>query len=409
MKIKLFVAILIIIFSGCSKFEDFTINKNQKKISNPVVIKYGLWGSQQEVETQREIVNEFNKNYPDIKIELSVYPDSETFWERFPYENACKSAPDIIKLTNEGYLEYARRGMIIPIEKEISKSGIDINIYDDKAVSIWTADNRLYGVPLSITPSMFFINKDMWQSAKLKEYPRTWEDVKLAAKKLSKNSCFGLCINNHSFHITNYVLSFGGGWGYGKTINSDSNQKAIQFIIDMLNEKLAVTPNDLEFGWDGEAFANQKVAMTTGGYWYIGFLKKVAPSLNYDIIPIPAEGIKTFAIHSDGIAVLKNASNITHALKALKYLTCEYSQIKLMKAIGFKPSIKSISEKYYENNPKVKSIKQTEIYSQEFAYPLNSIEFNQALIKNIEEKIYKQNSRNVKTILKELNDKFGSK
>jgi multiple sugar transport system substrate-binding protein len=60
----------------------------------------------------------------------------------------------------------------------------------------------------------------------------------------------------------------------------------------MYQEDLAVNPKDLGLSWDGEVFAAGKCAMTTGGSWYIGMMKKAAPNTKYDIIPMPGQNGK---------------------------------------------------------------------------------------------------------------------
>jgi len=104
-----------------------------------------------------------------------------------------------------------------------------------------------------------------------------------------KTGEYGVVVLLNDFHLSQYVQAFGGGWGYGKTINSPENVKAIEFFVDLfVKDKVAASVIELGWGWDGEAFAQGKAAMSTGGPWYIGFMKGAAPDLNYKLIPMPS-------------------------------------------------------------------------------------------------------------------------
>src|SRR5690606_12297843 len=160
------------------------------------------------------------------------------------------------------------KNLFTPIDDLIQSTGIDMSRFPESSKNIWNVDGKMYGIPNTDMPAMFLINEKMWKDAGLGAYTTYGDEVIQAAKVLNKGDVKGTILNMDAFHITNYVKSFGGGWGYGKTINSPENVKALELIIDMYKEGIAVTPKSLGFGWDGEVFSNQKGAMSTGGYWY---------------------------------------------------------------------------------------------------------------------------------------------
>lgn len=371
-----------------------------------VTIRYGLWGSEEEQKIQKEAALGVEKVYPGIKIEVNPYPDSATFWQQLPAQVAAKTAPDIIQLSNEGHIEYIVKGAFAPIDNEIKEAGVDLSKYSDAAKAIWTYDGKLYGVPVGAAPAMFFINKGMWDAAGLKDYPKTWDEVKTAAKALTKNGVTGLIINIHEFHLTNYALTFGGGWGNGKTINSEANVKALEFVAEMFKEKLAITPKQAGLGWDGEVFANKKGAMSTGGYWYKGFLKNSAPDIKYVAIPVPKGTMEASTMHSGGIVVLKDSPDKLAAVKAAAYMAREEALSKLMENVGLNPALTSLTSKYYKINPEFKAIEPMAKVSKDFGYPAESKKFIDALVGGMEAKILNNDSKSVKDILDEIQKNF---
>lgn len=371
-----------------------------------VTITYGLWGSQAELELQKENAAGSEETYPGLKIEVQPYPDSETFWNKLPAEVAAKTAPDIVKLTNEGYFEYVDKGMLLPISDAMQDAGVDTNLYGESARDIWTVDGQLYGLPLSVAPAMFIINKDMWDAASLGEYPKNLEELKEAAKALTTNDVKGLIINDHEYHITNYALAFGGGWGNGSTIKHEGNIKAIEFIVEMYKEGLAISPKQAGYGWDGEVFANKKGAMTTGGWWYIGYLQEAAPDIKYDIIPMPEGTTKGCTMHSDAMVVLRDTVDKTAAVKAAAYLTRFDAQKKLMEGVGINPAIPELSDQYYEVNPETKAVQGIVPFAKDFGYPADTKKFNDALVNAVDDLIFNNSEKSVQSYLDEIQDQF---
>lgn len=414
---KLFALLLVLtlvfaVLTGCGNTGTANTSSTSKETAKPteavkpVTIRYGLWGSDEEIKLQKQDIETINKENPNIKIEIQVYPDSTTFWNKLPAEIAAKTAPDIVKITNEGYFEYVSKGMIAPIDNEVKQANVDLSQLSKASLAIWTVDGKLYGIPRSVAPAMFFINKDMWKAAGLGAYPKTWDEVKTAAKALTKDGVYGICINNMEYHITQYALSFGGGWNNGKTINADGNVKALEYIFDMYKQKVAVTPKQLGFGWDGEVFANKKAAMSTGGWWYIGYLKGAAPDLNYEILPIPEGSTKGCTMHSDAIVVLKDATDKVAAAKACGLLSRADAQKLYMEGVGSIPSIPSLADKYYEVNPATKSTKPETEYAKDFGYPKDTKKFSDTLVQAVEEKILNNGTKSAKEILDDLQKQF---
>lgn len=70
------------------------------------------------------------------------------------------------------------------------------------------------------------------------------DEVRTAAEALTTDSVKGLCININEFHLTQYVKAFGGGWGKGETINTPENAQGLQYLIDLYQEGVAITPSE---------------------------------------------------------------------------------------------------------------------------------------------------------------------
>lgn len=371
-----------------------------------VVVSYGFWGSEEELRIQTENAEAISAVFPNIEIEVQHYPSSEDFWNGLPAQIAANTAPDILKITNEGAFEYIDAGLFQPIDEYIAQANLDMSSYTESAQNIWKYNGSTYGIPLSVAPAMFFINTDLWEAAGLGDYPTNWEEVKTAAKAMTTDDTYGLIVNLHEYHITNYALSYGGGWNNGTTINSAENVMALETIFSMYDEGIATSPATLGFGWDGEVFANGKGAMSTGGYWYKGYLKDAAPDLNYAVIPVPEGTTKGSTSHSDAIVVLEASETPLEATIAAHFLTNEDAMTKLMENVGVNPANAELASKYYEINPEFKAVEAIVPFAQDFGYPVDTKKFADLLINEIEFRILGESGKSAQEILDEVQSAF---
>ena len=371
-----------------------------------VTVRFGLWGFEKEINTYSELLKGSESMFPGLKLEMQTYPSSADFWNHLPAQIAAKTAPDIVKLTNEGAYEYIEKGMFTPIDSLVTEAKLDLSAYADSAKAIWASSGKQFGIPISVVPGMFFINKDMWDAAGLKDYPTNWAEVKEAAKALTKDGVKGICINIHEYHFTNYALTFGGGWSNGQTINSEANVKALETIVDFYKEGVAISPQEAGFGWDGEVFANKLAAMTTGGYWYKGYLAEAAPDINYVAIGMPEGTTKGSTSHSDAWVVLKDTPDAVSAVKAAYYLTRDDALEVIMKDVGINPSKPALSGSYFEVNPEFKAIEAMVPYAKDFGYPSDTKKFIDTIVPAMQEKILTNSDKSVKDILDEVQSQF---
>ncbi|MDF9843386.1 MULTISPECIES: sugar ABC transporter substrate-binding protein [unclassified Paenibacillus] len=370
-----------------------------------VTVNMGFWGTAQDLQLYQEAANNISEVYPNITLNIKQYPSSEQFWNVLPGEIAAGVAPDFIKISNEGAFEYIKKDLFTPLDDLISAAKVDMTRYSESSLNIWKVDGKQYAVPNSDMPGMFLINEDLWKKAGLGEYPTTWSEVATAAKALTKGDVHGIVINLDAFHITNYVKSFGGGWGNGTTINSPENVEALQTIFDMYEDGVAVTPKSLGFGWDGEVFSNGQAAMSTGGYWYKGYLKDANPDLKYVAVPVPKGTTQGSTMSSDGYVVLKDAKNKDAALKAAYYMTNDKTESAFMD-LGINPAVTKLSDQYFEKNPEFKSIQPALEYSTDFGYPTDTKRFTDELVKKLEDNILGGAKQTPQEILDEIQKDF---
>ena len=340
------------------------------------------------------------------EVKLEQYSTVNDFYDKLPLQIAAGTAPDIIIATNEQHLQLIVDGALV----DLDAYEFDLSKYAQNAVEAWQYEGKQYGIPITAAPSTFAINTDMWEAAGLGEYPKTWEEVYEAAKVLTKDGVSGICIDvGNIFHLTQYMNSFGGGWKDGKEINSEGNVAGLEYIFKMFDEGLAVTAKDAGMTWDGEVFAGEKCAMSTGGTWYVNTMRESAPDVNYTFVPMPGgNGYVGSTLHTYGIAVVNTSKNKEMAANVAYYMSRQEAQEKRAEQIGDRPSIEAALPVFRENNPQLSVIDEYIDTATSFGYPADQA-FKTDFTYVLENHIYNNDTTSAREILDTLAETYGTK
>ncbi|RKP51499.1 sugar ABC transporter substrate-binding protein [Cohnella endophytica] len=396
------VSMLVFILAACGGGDKKSESGGK---GEKATVTFGFWGTAEDLKVYQSAADSINEAYPNITLKIKQYPSSDQFWNQLPGEIAAGTAPDLVRLSNEGSYEYITKDLFAPLDEYIKSANLDMSVYIDSAKNGWQVEGKTFGIPNTFNTSMFFINDEMWKAAGLGAYPTTWDEVYEAAKKLKTKDVYGLVANIHEFHITNYVKTFGGGWGYGKTINSKENVQGLEQFMKFYKDDLAVTPKTLGYGWDGEVFANKKAAMTTGGAWYKSYLKDANPDLKYVALPVPKGTVQAGNLIADGYTVMKDSKNKEAAVKAAYFMSGEKVQSQFIE-LGYNPPLKSLSPKYYDLNPEFKSTESALANATDFQYPSDTKKFTDALVKEVENAILGGSKETAQQILDKVQQQF---
>ncbi len=423
---------LSLILTGCGSASGSAENNDQKTSSEEteqgevqeaqsedgsseegVVITLGCWGTTNDIAGLEEMLAGVQDAVPGVKeVQIVTYASTSDFWNNLPSQVAAGTAPDLATPTNENAYEYISGGLYTPFSRDL----IDISNIEEAAIDVWTVDGELYGIPLDAQPTCLLLNTDLFTELGFTEddYPQSWDDVRAICEKVSDpdNNFYGLCINPTGlFFMTQVVQGFGGSWGNGKTIDSPENREAIQWIIDMFKDKLAVSPSQLGDDWDGTTFASGKALMSIGGVWYLGNMNAAAPDTNYIALPIPQQdqSNKSSSLHSSAIVMLKSCKYPELASQVAAYMARNEGLKIRSETTGTVPANQELASEFYQNNPQFSRLEGSEKWSVAFGYPAQTSQFETAIVNDLTAVIFDSTSTTTaEEILSGLQEKFGT-
>ena len=359
-----------------------------------------------------DIIKHAEKKLPGITITPVVYSTYDDQLNQMPQQVAAGTIPDIIVWDNSAPVaQYVAEKAIRPLNTLATQTSLSTSSDPNALVHAWTINGQLYGVPSYLQDSAFVYNVNLFNAAGIHGLPTSMAQVATdAAQVKAKTGKYGLVILDNLFHLTQYVLAFGGGWNYGKTINSPQNVAGLQFLVDLFGKGDAIIPKQVGAAWDGEALADNNAGMSDGGPWYIGFMSATAPKVQYTLQPIPlAKGGRFVVTYGGAYSITSHAKNPTAAMQLIKFLTNAQSEKAILTSgIGFVPAATQYISQYRKANPKYAAITdQILSKGRTLDYPKQTTQFENALVAGFEQIVF-NHSGSVSSLLQQLQTKYGS-
>jgi multiple sugar transport system substrate-binding protein len=343
------------------------------------------------LETQ---VKEFEKKNPGIKVKIE--PITDDYLKEIQTMIGAKKEPDIFYLDSMPAPDLIKLGALEPLDSYIQKYGVNLSDFEDSLVKAFQKDGKTYGIPKDYNTLALFYNKKMFQEARL-EPPKTWAELREAAKKLTKGDRKGLVVNPELARYQPFLYQNGGRVldEQGKpSLNLPQNAEALQFFSDLfVKDKVADIPKNMGYDWAGDAFAEEKAAMVIEGGWLIPFLKEKAPNLEYGIVELPVkEAGKPNSNMAFTVAYVmsKNSKHKDAAFKLIQYLTSEEGQQIVVESGLALPSRKSMGQKFVEKYPERAAFVKGAAYAVPFQYGEYGPSLTNAANKAVESLVLKQ-------------------
>lgn len=308
-----------------------------------VTIRFSAWDK-----FPQNIVDEFNKEYPEINIELVQIPDSD-YSQKVNQMLVGGTAPDVILSFETDLPRFAESGSIISLEDYLAETDkIDSTDFIPAVDKLNEQTGGNYGLPWAYASEILFYNKDMFDAAGV-AYPTkdwTWDDFTAAAEKLTIKE------GEKTIQWGADALTFRGLWWSlagqggdelvvdGKLSLGDGLRDALEFQNKLTNE-LAVSPEPSAGDSVADLFSSGQAAMTRTGSWMTNQYKDV--TFNWDIETLPKGERAYNSLHTGFYTINAASEHPDEAWKFIEFMMSEKGQT-LNSEWGNNPSaLKSIA------------------------------------------------------------------
>ncbi len=347
--IGLVVSLGLIFLSGCQGIRH----------KNDGVIHLTLWQAvnpPSHREIFQKLVDRFNQTHPNIQVESIFQPDPQL--PKILTSVVANVPPDILSFQPEYTGQFMELGAIRPLEEWLEKSPLKSDIRPN-LLEAMELNGHIWSVPMQTSNVAIFYRPKLFEAARIRELPKTWEELRQAAKKLTidrngdrRPEQYGILLPLGKggwtvFSWFPFLFSAGGEIVTNNRPNlmNPGAIAALQFWQDMIKDG-SVMLSAPERGYEEDAFIAGRVAMQITGPWTLIMKSQV----DHQVLPIPAGVKPATATGTGNLYVMKTTpAREQAALKFLEYILSEEFQTEWSIKTGFLPvTLTSAQSKAYQ-------------------------------------------------------------
>ncbi|BAZ29669.1 extracellular solute-binding protein [Cylindrospermum sp. NIES-4074] len=323
----------------------------------------------------QKLVDKFNQTHADIQVESLYVGQQDQQTPKILAAVVGNAPPDLLWYNPTITGQLLELGAILPLDEQLENSPITEEI-DPTLYASMEYQGQIWSVPFATNNVGVFYRPSLFKAAAITKLPRTWEELRQVAKKLTRDLNGDGQQHPHSDRQIDQhgiLLPLGKGeftvftwlpfmWSGGGELVSGESQKAdgvvlegnqgaiaaLQFWRNLIADGTAVL-SEPERGYEIDALVTGKVAMQITGPWSLGEFKQ--SGVDFGVFPIPAGKQPATVIGGENLFLFKTTPEREQAaFKFAEYALSEEFQTELALGTGYLPiNIKSRqSAKYQE-------------------------------------------------------------
>ena len=296
----------------------------------------------------KAVIADFNKQYPNVKINVQSVPFGEA-QNKFKTAAAAKSgAPDILRAEVAWVPELASLGYLYALDgTDLTKDSSD---FLAAPLGSTKYNGKTYGVP-QVTDSLgLMYNKKLFADAGITAAPKTWDEMKAAAATIkTKTGKDGAFLNPGGYFMLPFIYGEGGNLLDSNakkiTVNAAPAVAGVTKAQELSKAPgFAKAPATDAYKAMMDSFTAGNVAMIINGPWEVANVKKAATFGGLDnlgIAPVPAGSAKAGAPvggHDYVIWAGMPAEKAKAAIAFIQFMSSADSQAKLADSLGLLPT-----------------------------------------------------------------------
>jgi len=298
----------------------------------PVTLKiaYPAWDTKAQEAAVTGIFAEYEKQNPNVKIELISLP-FPVLRQRLVVSARAGDPPDVAYVDGRWVPEMAAPGLLTDITSNVAR--LDRADWFAEPWRGATLGGRLFAVPDRIDPWMVYYNTDLFKRTGLSVFPKTLDELAMAAVKMTGDGAYGWgLIGAKDASLISRYINFLYAC-HGDLLTPDGKKSAfaqpesvaaLRFYTDLLVKHKAAQPSAMANGLNdvNQLFMTGRAGMIIDGPWRQGTLREQAPTLNWALAQLPPAAGKTprFLTSSWYYTLFKGGRNQEAAFKFVEFL-----------------------------------------------------------------------------------------
>lgn len=293
----------------------------------------------------------FTKLHPNIKFQRShiPYPDMK---QKVLQGAAAGTLPDLLYIDSLDAPSVAGQGILVDLTDRIKAWGqVDQYFTGILGASVWQGKN--YGLPNNSNDLALFYNADMLTQAGVQP-PTTWDELRAAAKKLTKNNVYGFAVSatktmEGTFNFLPFLRQAGADWD---SLDSPAAASALQLLVDLMKDgslsKEAI--NWTQSDSIGQ-FLSGSAAMVQNGTWQLATLKQKA-NFKWGVVALPKGTASATSLGGEVQVIPKTGKHIDEVWQFIQFAQDPANLKSYLLASGALPGRKDVAQDtVWQNDP----------------------------------------------------------
>ena len=351
-------------------------------------ISISAWGDIQEKTVLLEIIEEFKKENPGIRVVLRHYHYNEYVPKNLA-DLAEGQGSDILVMEIANFPELFYSGVLEPLDPFFKKENWDMGSYYPKMVESFTVGGKVYGIPRDAAPlCVVYYNKKAFRESG-ESYPSkfwNWHDFRKAAQNLT-------VVNRHGETarwgvveqwpmISPWVHGMGGS--FADNVNKPSRWTfasdpctalGMQFRADLIlkDKSMPLLTDAKEIGgvktW--YLFAQGTAAMFISGIWKTAYFQETIKDFDWDIALLPKGpgGNGKYTLGGTAYGITRKSRNKKWAWKLVKFITGKEGARKMAATGVAQPALMEVANSPFFLGSKIPASKSLMLDAVDFSSP----------------------------------------
>jgi len=305
-------------------------------IGNPGKTTLTYWGLWDDKAVMTQIINEYQKENPNIKIDYVMRDPKDSYRERLVATAQKGTGPDIFRYHNTWVS--GMTDILAPAPTTV----FDVDSFKKQYYPVIASDlvqnNQIVGVPLGIDGLVLVYNQKLFNNAGVSTLPLDWESLTDISRQLTiKNQEGTIRFSGVAMGTAENVTHFSDILGLMFLQNgvqlADISSDNATAVLDVYTS-FSIAPTEV---WNETlensvaAFADEKTAMAFVPYWELEVIKHMNPDIDFKVLPVPQiKGTEQKAIANYWVEGVSRSSKYqAEAWKFLAYLSSKESLLKM--------------------------------------------------------------------------------
>ncbi|WP_235856671.1 sugar ABC transporter substrate-binding protein [Niallia taxi] len=327
------------LLAGCSQ-------KSSSSDSNVLTV----WGMGDEVKQLPKMAEEFTKE-TGIEVNIQSIPWASAH-DKLLTAVASKKGPDVLQMGTTWMPEFQAAGALADMGDYIDKyPNLKPDNFFEGSVETTQFDSKYYGIPWAAETRVLFYRTDILEAVGYKEAPKTWEELRDAAKKLSERgeNMYGLNVD-----AKEQTLGFMFARQNGSALVSEGkplfNEKAFTEAVSYLNdfiEKGYAPKQDLGMDVSQTFSGDAIVPMFISGPWMVKAVNDTVQGIEGKwataVLPSGSDN-NLSSLGGSNLTIFEHSKKKDEAAQFIDFMMKKENQLKWLELTNAMPTVKSAWE-----------------------------------------------------------------